>query len=411
MKLRFVFFFIFIFCWSIQAESQALAKLDLKKFVVSGIDHPNGQLAFILHLKMNSDSPTLEEIPREGHISSVPYLIKGRSIYLGFDRSFEDLRRYSQLYSSNLSTPPFFLFIKTAEANSDCSKNELEKTIGDVNDQVNQLSLTNSLKNCHFNLKDLIQKKIKEAKETLEALGQFNLGDFIASIKKSFQALKEIAPHFNKKIIMPLQKIQEQAPRLANLMLCSFAENKIGDLMIAATIPGGAIRISTKTLHDILEFSERIGHLAGNRKALLLLIQLEKRGLLSEEVLKRISEVSNDFDGQLKRAVSNKHHGFRDHHKMLEHAEKHAKEMGFKSNEEYLEAAHNFVKRTDTNCLAANLPDGGHVKWNTKTNEYVVLTKEGQIQSYYRKTCKDESDMLLVLVTTHSDLIRKGICR
>ena len=68
---------------------------------------------------------------------------------------------------------------------------------------------------------------------------------------------------------------------------------------------------------------------------------------------------------------------------LMQHYEKHGKEMGFESPEEYEHAA----------CLVANNPnalhkleaeDGDDVYYLEETNEFVIVSTAGYIRTYYQ---------------------------
>ncbi|MBE7069180.1 MAG: hypothetical protein E7386_01625 [Ruminococcaceae bacterium] len=68
------------------------------------------------------------------------------------------------------------------------------------------------------------------------------------------------------------------------------------------------------------------------------------------------------------------------------HVDKHMKSLGFSSKEEYRAHAVYFANKIDrVNNLSYVRPRTGEtVKFNTKTGEFAVITKEGYVTTYYR---------------------------
>lgn len=77
---------------------------------------------------------------------------------------------------------------------------------------------------------------------------------------------------------------------------------------------------------------------------------------------------------------------FRKEHNLTSHYEKHGIEMGFDSAEEYLEAANAVVNNPDS-LHKLEAEDGDDVYYLEATNEFVVVSKDGYIRTYF---CPDD---------------------
>lgn len=73
---------------------------------------------------------------------------------------------------------------------------------------------------------------------------------------------------------------------------------------------------------------------------------------------------------------------FRNQGLLDSHYEKHGIEMGFDSAEEYLEAANAVIRNEDT-LHKIEAEDGDDVYFLEETNEFVVVSVDGYIRTYY----------------------------
>lgn len=80
--------------------------------------------------------------------------------------------------------------------------------------------------------------------------------------------------------------------------------------------------------------------------------------------------------------VPNEYFTFRNEEYLDEHYEKHGIEMGFESAEEYLDAA-NAVIDNQASLYKLEAEDGDGVYYLETTNEFVVLSKDGYIRTYF----------------------------
>ena len=75
-------------------------------------------------------------------------------------------------------------------------------------------------------------------------------------------------------------------------------------------------------------------------------------------------------------------HTFASKEKLENHFEKHGKEMGFESSEEYEKAANNVVNnKAALHKLEAE--DGDDVYYLEETNEFVIVSEKGYIRTYF----------------------------
>jgi len=66
------------------------------------------------------------------------------------------------------------------------------------------------------------------------------------------------------------------------------------------------------------------------------------------------------------------------------HYNEHGEEMGFENITEYSKAAKDFIKNTDTkNILRFRDPSGAIYKYNKKTGEFAIISRNGKIVTYY----------------------------
>ncbi len=73
---------------------------------------------------------------------------------------------------------------------------------------------------------------------------------------------------------------------------------------------------------------------------------------------------------------------FRNSELLMSHYEKHGIEMGFESAEEYEDAASDVINSDDA-LYKTESEDGDHVYYIEETNEFVVLSVDGYIRTYF----------------------------
>lgn len=73
---------------------------------------------------------------------------------------------------------------------------------------------------------------------------------------------------------------------------------------------------------------------------------------------------------------------FRSEEQFISHYEKHGIEMGFASAEEYLEAANKVISSPDA-LYKLEAEDNDHVYYLEESNEFVVLSQDGYIRTYF----------------------------
>lgn len=79
-------------------------------------------------------------------------------------------------------------------------------------------------------------------------------------------------------------------------------------------------------------------------------------------------------------AISN--YTFRSEEQYISHYEKHGVEMGFASAEEYLAAANQVISSPDA-LHKLEAEDNDHIYYLEETNEFVVLSQDGYIRTYF----------------------------
>lgn len=73
---------------------------------------------------------------------------------------------------------------------------------------------------------------------------------------------------------------------------------------------------------------------------------------------------------------------FRSKDQLEDHYQKHGIEMGFKSAEEYQQAANRVISNPDT-LHKLEAEDGDDVYFLERTNEFVIVSKAGYIRTYF----------------------------
>ena len=67
---------------------------------------------------------------------------------------------------------------------------------------------------------------------------------------------------------------------------------------------------------------------------------------------------------------------------------KHAKEFGFDKITDYSEAAMKFAKSEEAGLKEFKRSDGSTCKYNSETKEFIAISKEGKIITYYKSSMR-----------------------
>lgn len=75
---------------------------------------------------------------------------------------------------------------------------------------------------------------------------------------------------------------------------------------------------------------------------------------------------------------------FRSNDLYTSHYEKHKNEFGDITKQEYLQKANNLLNSNSNNILTKNENDGDALYYNKDTNEFIVLSTDGYIRTYFK---------------------------
>ena len=101
--------------------------------------------------------------------------------------------------------------------------------------------------------------------------------------------------------------------------------------------------------------------------------------LSADELLESIEDEDISFSEP---EVEISDHRFRSKKLLNDHYKKHGEEMGFASAEEYVEAANRVISSPDA-LYKLEEEDNDHVYYLEETNEFVVVSQDGYIRTYF----------------------------
>ena len=114
--------------------------------------------------------------------------------------------------------------------------------------------------------------------------------------------------------------------------------------------------------------------------------QEETEAATTEDIEQENSSDKNDSEDKSKdkpeELNENTDYTFRNENRLEDHYEKHGKEMGFKDAESYEEAASEVVNNPDA-LHKTEKEDGDDVYYLKDTNEFVVVSGDGYIRTYF----------------------------
>ena len=389
MRLNQFLGIIFIFCiLNIQANSSEISKENYVS---------NGRLIALFSWRPTSSkflirikNLTTTDTTRIGTI--MPYhkgwLFYGRAETI-YGENFSEVEFNNEIKQSNFQKANFasiFLGdLAWADALSCRDQSRDLEMIANIDRNLKTSEFAKILKQCNFSISKIIEKQINDAKELANGVLSGSLWE---QISNAIQSIREIIPEIYEKLILPLEKLSQTAPEVANSLACGFAEKKIGHLALAAVSGGTGIpTIVARTGVEIAELLAKVSVLQKSKRAMQLLTKLSEKKLLDQETIDRVLKMENDIPDSTK-SLNVK---FRADDNLSKHFDRHGSEMGFKDKTEYEEAAKRFVRRKgDENTVVYPLPNGDFNKINLLTNEMVVTNKYGNIITYFKLTCQAE---------------------
>lgn len=93
-------------------------------------------------------------------------------------------------------------------------------------------------------------------------------------------------------------------------------------------------------------------------------------------------DINKDYNEKSESIVDSVEYHFRSSKLLKSHYEKHGKEMGFDDMESYEQAASNVINNKDS-LFKIETEDGDGVYYLEATNEFVILSKDGFIRTYF----------------------------
>ena len=341
------------------------------------------------------------------HHKGLLYHNEKESVYAeGFTESeFRNEVEGSQFSKVHFVWRLFFSIALAQNGNSCENANSRLGNLSDLNQALKFSDLTSIVKNCDFSVTQIFEDQIKSVQNIA---GNIYDGKIWSQLSNAVNTLKEIIPAIYDKLVVPIRELFSEAPALANSLICDFTQKKVGGIALTALTGGaGLSSMLVKTSLEINDLYGKVSVLRKNKKALEMVKQLSRNGGLDKETIDRILKMENDLPDSHK----NLNVRFRTDENLLKHFERHKDEMGFKTAEEYQDAAKRFVKEPgNPDTVAYRLPNGDFNKANFSTGEMVVTNQYGNIITYFKLSCRTEQERLLFVLYS-KEAASKGICR
>lgn len=305
---------------------------------------------------------------------------------------------FSDLVRAQSKVSSASLWVRSVIA-APCDSVDLFRPLGLVlaaqaKDGVEQHAIT-----CQISITEMIETEIKKWKKTA---GDIIDGSFFIQISEGLQKMREILPQLYTQLILPMGELLEAVPSLAQGLICEVMKSKVTQLGIAMITGGGGMpmmisRIGTETL----DLVGKIKAITRNRTVLNHARALEKSGKLDRRVAERLMELEADLPSDMKKSIS----GFDNGELRHKHVQKHSDEfrINSKADDAYENTARRFAKATDKDNVSIRQANGDYMKWNTRTDEVVVVAPNGVIRTYYKNTCSPAENQLLRLALSSAN--------
>ena len=138
------------------------------------------------------------------------------------------------------------------------------------------------------------------------------------------------------------------------------------------------------TLIGIIERSESRSEFYKEHELIKKIVDgLESTGL-AESFYGSAVLIGAGMNGTVKPRINTPEYNFENIKKYYKHYNKHKVEFGNITEFEYLQKANNFINSSGKNVLSRTASNGDILQFNTKTNEFSIVTKEGIIRTYHK---------------------------
>lgn len=259
---------------------------------------------------------------------------------------------------------------------------------------LDKLDVFSMVQKCDFSISNIFETQLDSFKELGATLFS---GNFWNTISKATNDIINLLPIIKEQVMPALAGLIGYAPQLAEKLFCNFTEKKVGALILS-TATGGmtAAPMIAATVNDSLKLVEKIKIITENKKLLSFVAELEKRKLLTKEMIESVSKMVPDIPDTLKNTQTNR---FRAAENRKVHHEKHGKSLEANTEAEYEEKAKAFAGSKSTpHTVSFTEKNGDVIKWDTHSDEMLVLNKYGNFITYFKLNCKNEFEKLLYVI-------------
>lgn len=294
--------------------------------------------------------------------------------------------------------PPLFLAPQSWA--SSCDSVDLFRPLREIARLQFSQSASQQLGTCQISISEMVESEITKMGATISSVID---GSFFTQLSEGLSQLRLLIPELYSKLVVPAMDLFEAVPELARTLLCDVMKSKVSQFSLAMVTGGGGLPLAiSRMTSETLDVVEKIKLLTRNRVILNHARALQNSGKLSQKASERLLKIESDLPSELKKGVS----GFDGRNLRHRHVEKHSDEfkMNGKADDAYEANAKRFAKGTDKDNVAIKGEDGDYVKWNTRTEEVVVVRPDGRIRTYYKNSCKPaENQLLRLALASRSD--------
>lgn len=291
------------------------------------------------------------------------------------------------------------LFVSHAYA-FDCEQKS--NPLADVSSALKLSNVSEVFKSCDFDIAKIVTEEVKGLYSAGKAVFD---GGIWGQISEAVAAVKELIPQMHDMLIEPLANLFEVARPMFNGLVCDFMKDKTRSLVFAGLTGGSGLpAMLARTGLEIAELAKKVAVIGKNRKILELIKDLNKAGKLDDKTIAQLMKLKEDIPSSVKRSSLD----FKSE-SLQGHFEKHGKDFGFSTPDQYADAAKKFLKSVDKENVAMEISNGDIMKWNTRTNDFAAIDKQGNIKTYYKLHCNVEPEKLLKVI--YDGRLLEGPCK
>lgn len=346
--------------------------------------HYSADLTKVFFLGRKSDLSAKAKADLPEHIGAWTLTVSPTKDFLLFSKGLEDeeLKQLMKYYHQHWTARwvKDFVMHEAQAATSEsfqCGRESQNRLPSAVQDILKNVSVSEAVRNCNFDLEAMIKNAIQSAIDTYTSLDLLSL----SKLSKVWDTIQYAITDLTKDLAKTFARLGANASKIIEGLICNVLKDHAASLVMASVLPGGAKQIP-------LEIEKIVERLAEFANAPVMLNLIEKGAfnpsfLQYERVLTRLTETVPEAFKSIRFTEKN----------FAEHYEKHRFEFkDIQSAADYERKMRDFSTASGPHIVHKCLPKKDCSKMNVETGEYLIVSSKGHLVTYYKIRGKSSED-------------------